>query len=197
MPAPLRTAAAFFVIAACLVSRGAKAGEEADTKTASAVAKDPDAPQPNPPGPRRWAIEGGVALQSLFGIRITAGSFGLTWTAPPDVRSASPSLAFEGAVGSTEDGVRTLTLQAGLNLDWHLGRAGLGGGFRLGTFTYARPEGGSSNSMSLGGFLRGTVDVVDDGVVFVFLRLGVDVMGSSESVLAYLYGGSVGLGVRF
>jgi hypothetical protein len=160
-----------------------------------------EAPLPKPAYRSRFtpAVEGGYNYQNIFGIPING--FDIQATIGADARTPSLNLragvALGAAFAETEDGLRTTTTGIGPFIEWHAGRFRLGGGARVGTFTFTRATNGASVfNMSAGLFLRSSLDLIrldkeGDTAIYLVVR------GSLDTVGASLYGFNAGLGVRF
>jgi hypothetical protein len=174
---------------------------------ATARADEPGPPDdetaPDPEGAPPWhhprrrpllAVDGGYAVQSLYGIPITGMGFGaLLGVTQGDL---SLGAAFEFDRGWTEAGLQTTTVDIGGYVEHRIDRLALGGCVRVGTFDVSRVTNTSPLlSTSAGVFLRASYDLVtfgrdDRSALYLLGRASVD------TVDAPLYAAGVSLGVR-
>jgi hypothetical protein len=168
-------------------------------------------PPPPLPEPRRPSIfhltgglEGGYARDSLYGTPMNGGALGVY------VGGAAPRLTLgvkvDLAYGTTDVGLATLLLTAGLLFEVHLDRVRLGGGVRLGTFDVHRTTiDGWMGGGVLGLYGRASVDLLsfDEArrAVYVVGQASADGMVRVDKFnfdgLGPVLGVTIGAGVRF
>lgn len=174
----------------------ARADEPAD---AAPEEGDSRAPDERPPVVHHrhpfLSVDGGYALQSLYGIPMSG--MGFTGIAGGVMRDTSAGVAFEFLRGWTAAGLQTTNVDFGGYLEQRMDRLHIGGGLRLGTFDVSRITSTSPLlSLSAGIFVRLAYNLVTwgpgaDQALYVLGKLSVDSVGGA------LFGGGLSLGVRF
>jgi hypothetical protein len=186
-------ALAAWVVAVALVSASAPAETVPAATTSEAPASAPSLER------RRFSpsLEVGYGYQSTADLAVN----GLDVLGILAGETSNPHESFRigGAIGvsfgRTEGGVPMTTTTVGPLFEWHFERLRLGGGPRIGTFTFAS-NGYTELDLSVGLYARVSVDLVGfdanrHGALYVAVKGGVDFTGVG------LYGVSLSLGARF
>jgi hypothetical protein len=187
------------LVAAFLLAPGIAQGQEATAppEPAAPTAREPEVearPAPTRRARAFWSVEGGYAYQNLYGVPMSGVD--LAGAVSGNVGTLAIGALLEGIPGSTENGLKTLTLSGGPLVQGIFDRVRLGGGLRVGLFDVSRATAAASLlSLSAGVHARASLDVVSfdkDNETALFLV----VKGSIDSVDGALYGATAGLGLR-
>jgi hypothetical protein len=192
------------LIAAWIVPRTAAADEMGPAPTPTTADDRPTSgASPTPiteevSRPRRWSIDGGFALQNVYGMWITAGALEIDYTPTASAtRLMNAGLIVEGTYGSTQYGIPIQTLRLGGFGEGFVGPLRLGVGLLVGVFDAVRATGaGFLASVSAGVQGRAAIDLDGDGRFYLFLRGGLDAVGTNDTLVTGLYSALAGVGAR-
>ncbi len=184
---------------AVIVPSAARADDEAPPVPTPAPVEAP--PPPDDDGPPKMerrhpfmSLDGGYAVQNLYGIPITGMGFGAIFGGAQGDLFLGVGLEF--LRGWTEAGLQTTNTELEGVIERRIDRWMLGGGIRVGTFDVSRvTETSPLLSLSSGAFLRVSYDLATFGAGD---RTALYVLGkaSADTVAAPLYGVGASLGVR-